>query len=105
MPSSRLLSKTIRVPKVEDLKQREVVSYELGQKMPVPLDTMIWDFQIIDDDGIEQEILAYAVKPQLIDEICRILYGANLLQRIFAPEQFWIGKFCYKTNNLPSILN
>ena len=85
LPASKLLSKTIRVPKVEAAKQKQVVSYELGQKMPFPLSEMNWDFQIIDDDGIEQEILAYAVKPKFTEEICNIAYECGLLPTHLCP--------------------
>jgi len=85
LPSSQLLSKTLRVPKVEQAKQRKIVSYELGQKMPVPLEEMVWDFQVIDDDGIEQEILAFAVKPEFIEEVCRIVCECGLTPTHFCP--------------------
>ena len=62
LPSSKLLAKTLRVPKVESEKQDKIVSFELTQKMPFPLEELVWDYQVIDDDGIEQEIMAFAVK-------------------------------------------
>ena len=52
-PGSFLLTKTIRVPKVEKVKQDKIVGFELSQKMPFPLAELIWDSQIIDDDGVE----------------------------------------------------
>lgn len=85
LPGSKLLSKTLRVPKVESAKQRQVVSYELGQKMPFPLAEMTWDFQVIDDDGIEQEILAFAVKPHFTSELCKIAYQCGLLPTHLCP--------------------
>ena len=85
LPGSKLLSKTLRVPKVESTKQRQVVSYELGQKMPFPLGEMTWDFQVIDDDGIEQEILAFAVKPRFTEELCKIAYECGLLPTHLCP--------------------
>lgn len=85
LPGSKLLSKTLRVPKVESTKQRQVVSYELSQKMPFPLTEMTWDFQVIDDDGIEQEILAFAVKPRFTEELCKIAYGCGLLPTHLCP--------------------
>jgi type IV pilus assembly protein PilM len=85
LPGSKLLSKTLRVPKVESTKQRQVVSYELGQKMPFPLAEMTWDFQVIDDDGIEQEILAFAVKPHFTEELCKIAYECGLLPTHLCP--------------------
>ena len=50
-PGSLLLSKTIRVPHVEEERQRKIVAFALMQKMPVPLTDLIWDYQVIDDDG------------------------------------------------------
>ncbi len=85
LPGSKLLSKTLRVPKVESTKQRKVVSYELSQKMPFPLTEMTWDFQVIDDDGIEQEILAFAVKPRFTEELCKIAYDCGLLPTHLCP--------------------
>ena len=41
LPSSIVLSKTLRVPKVETEKQRKVVEFELSQKMPRVRDTVI----------------------------------------------------------------
>ena len=70
-PGSFLLTKTIRVPKVEKDKQDKIVGFELSQKMPFPLAELIWDYQVIDDDGVEQEILAFAVKPEVAAICCR----------------------------------
>jgi type IV pilus assembly protein PilM len=69
-PGSLLLSKTIRVPHVDEERQRKIVAFELMQKMPVPLTDLIWDYQVIDDDGVEQEILAFAVKPKVAEDFC-----------------------------------
>lgn len=85
LPGSKILSKSLRVPKVESAKQRQVVSYELGQKIPFPLAEMNWDFQVIDDDGIEQEILAYAVKLQFAEELCKLASSCGLLPTHLCP--------------------
>ena len=69
-PGSLLLSKTLRVPHVEEEKQKKIVAFELSQKMPFPLSELIWDYQVIDDDGVEQEILAFAVKPEVAESFC-----------------------------------
>ena len=77
-PGSLLLSKTIRVPHVDEEKQRKIVAFELMQKMPVPLTDLIWDYQVIDDDGVEQEILAFAVKPKVAEEFCEKIMEIGL---------------------------
>ncbi len=86
-PGCLLLTKTIRVPHVEEEKQRKIVAFELMQKMPVPLAELIWDYQVIDDDGVEQEILAFAVKPKVAEDFCeRVMeIGLNPVQITPAP--------------------
>ena len=77
-PGSFLLTKTIRVPRVEKDKQDKIVEFELSQKMPFPLADLIWDYQVIDDDGVEQEILAFAVKPEVAESFCEKLIELGL---------------------------
>ena len=86
-PGSLLLTKTIRVPKVEEEKQTKIVAFELSQKMPFPLSELIWDYQVIDDDGVEQEILAFAVKPEVAESFCErvVEIGLNPIQITPAP--------------------
>jgi type IV pilus assembly protein PilM len=85
LPGSIILSKTLRVPKVEIEKQRKVVSFELSQKMPFPLETLIWDFLVIDDDGIEQEILTFAIKPEVIDQLTNLTFKNGVIPKRFTP--------------------
>jgi type IV pilus assembly protein PilM len=82
-----LISKTIRVPHVEPEKQRKIVSFELSQKMPLPLSDLVWDYIVIDDDGVEEEILAFAVKPEIVEKFCDKLVklGINPVQITPAP--------------------
>ena len=86
-PGSLLLNKTIRVPHVDEEKQKKIVAFELSQKMPFPLAELIWDYQVIDDDGVEQEILAFAVKPEIAESFCDkvVEIGLNPLQITPAP--------------------
>lgn len=86
-PGSLLLNKTIRVPHVDEEKQKKIVAFELSQKMPFPLSELIWDYQVIDDDGVEQEILAFAVKPEIAELFCEkvVEIGLNPVQITPAP--------------------
>lgn len=84
-PGSFLLTKTIRVPKVEKDKQDKIVGFELSQKMPFPLADLIWDYQIIDDDGVEQEILAFAVKPEVAETFCERIVQLGLTPTQLTP--------------------
>ena len=86
-PGGLLLNKTIRVPHVDEEKQKKIVAFELSQKMPFPLSELIWDYQVIDDDGVEQEILAFAVKPEVAESFCEkvVSIGLNPTQITPAP--------------------
>ena len=48
---------------------------------------LIWDYQVIDDDGVEQEILAFAVKPKVAEDFCEKVMeiGLNPVQITPAP--------------------
>jgi len=70
LPGCLLLTKTIRAPRVEESKQRQIVAFELQQKMPYPLAELIWDYQVVEDDGVEQEVLAIAVRPAVAESFC-----------------------------------
>ena len=85
LPGSTLLSKTIRIPHVEKTKQKKIISFELSQKLPVPLTELIWDFSVIDDDGVEEEVLAYAVKPSIVESFCEKLIEIKLNPVLLTP--------------------
>ena len=86
-PGNLLLTKTIRVPHVDNEKQRKIVAFELSQKMPFPLSDLIWDYQIIDDDGVEEEVLAFAVKPEVAENFSEKMLTLGLTPKQITPAQ------------------
>ncbi len=86
-PGNLLLTKTIRVPHVDPEKQRKIVAFELSQKMPFPLSDLIWDYQIIDDDGVEEEVLAFAVKPETAENFSEKMVSLGLIPKQITPAQ------------------
>ncbi len=86
LPSNKLLIKTIRVPKVDIDKQSKIVSFELSQKMPFSLDEMEWNYQVIDDDGIEQEILTFAVKKVHAEKLSRVFFQNGMMLKGMYPS-------------------
>ncbi len=86
-PGNLLLTKTIRVPHVDPEKQRKIVAFELSQKMPFPLADLIWDYQIIDDDGVEEEVLAFAVKPEVAESFSEKMLSLGLTPKQITPAQ------------------
>ena len=78
-PSMLLLTKTIKVPHVSAANQREVVSVEVSKNIPYPLSELVWDYQVVSDDGIETEIFLASMRAQDADELCQTLSSIGIV--------------------------
>lgn len=70
IPGNQVLTKTIRIPHVEASKRAQILAFEAQQNIPYPLDEVVWDSQVVGDDGVETEILFIACKSNTIDNFC-----------------------------------
>jgi len=71
IPGNQVLTKTIRIPHVEEGKRAQIIAFEAQQNIPYPLHEVVWDSQVVADDGVETEVLFIACKSNTIDEFCR----------------------------------
>ena len=71
IPGNQVLTKTIRIPHVEEAKRAQIIAFEAQQNIPYPLHEVVWDSQVVGDDGVETEVLFIACKSNTIDEFCR----------------------------------
>ena len=62
LPGHQLLTKTIRIPHVEEAKRAQVIAFEAQNNIPYPLNEVVWDSQVVGDDGVETEVLFIAAK-------------------------------------------
>jgi type IV pilus assembly protein PilM len=70
LPGNQVLTKTIRIPQVETSKRKEVISYEIQQSIPYALHEVVWDSQVIGDDGVETEVLVVACEVRTLEKLC-----------------------------------
>lgn len=77
IPGNQVLTKTIRIPHVEAAKRIQILAFEAQQNIPYPLHEVVWDSQIVGDDGVETEVLFIACKSNTINEICRSVTAAG----------------------------
>lgn len=82
LPGYQVLTKSIKVPYVEASKRKQVITFEAMQQMPYQLHEVVWDYQIVADDGVEIEVVLIAVKRDMINEFCR-----RMAQDGFPPAQ------------------
>jgi len=81
IPGNQVLTKTIRIPHVEEGKRAQIIAFEAQQNIPYPLHEVVWDSQVVGDDGVETEVLFIACKSNVIDDFC-----ANVAAAGFVPE-------------------
>ena len=77
LPGNQILTKTIRIPHVEEAKRAQVIAFEAQQNIPYPLDEVVWDSQVVGDDGVETEVLFIAAKSSTVDELCGYVAAAG----------------------------
>jgi len=71
IPGNQVLTKTIRIAHVEESKRAQIIAFEAQQNIPYPLHEVVWDTQVVGDDGIETEVLFIACKSDVIDDFSR----------------------------------
>ena len=81
VPGYQLLTKLIKVPHVDESKRAQIIAFEAQQQIPYPLDEVVWDHQIIADDGVETEVILIAVKSEVINDFC-----SEMRQQGITPE-------------------
>jgi type IV pilus assembly protein PilM len=79
LPGNQVLTKTLRVAQVDEAKRMQVIAFEAQQNIPYPLDEVVWDSQVVGDDGIETEVLFIACKSNTIDDFCHRVGQAGFI--------------------------
>mgnify|MGYP006425059671 CR=1 FL=1 len=78
IPGNQVLTKTIRIPHVEAKKRAQIIAFEAQQNIPYPLHEVVWDSQVVGDDGVETEVLFIACKAATINGFCSLVDRAGL---------------------------
>jgi len=79
IPGNQVLTKTIRIANVEESKRNQIIAFEAQQNIPYPLHEVVWDSQVVGDDGIETEVLFIACKANTISDFCDKVATAGLV--------------------------
>ena len=79
IPGNQVLTKTIRIPHVEASKRAQIIAFEAQQNIPYPLHEVVWDSQVVGEDGVETDVLFIACKSNTIDEFCGEVKSAGFI--------------------------
>ncbi len=79
LPGYQLLTKRIKVPKVDPKWRRKAIAYEVEQSLPYALAEVDYDTDVISDDGIEEEVLVVAQRRATTDLLFEALAGLKVV--------------------------
>jgi len=77
-PAFLLLQKPLKVPQVEKDRQAQIVAFEAQNAIPYPLNEVIWDSQLMASDGVEAEVLLFALRADVAARIARLVTATGL---------------------------
>lgn len=77
-PSFLLLQKSLKVPQVEGEGQAQIVAIEAQNAIPYPLNEVIWDSQVMSSDGVEADVLLFALRTEFASRIANQISAIGL---------------------------
>ena len=77
-PAFLLLQKALKVPQVEKARQAQIVAFEAQNAIPYPLNEVIWDSQVMASDGVEAEVLLFALRTEVATKIANLVTSTGL---------------------------
>lgn len=79
IPGRSAFNRTIPLPPVEEKRIPDIVKYEAQQLIPFPIDEVIWDYQRLGENDMEElEVTLFAVKTQIIFSYLASLQAAKV---------------------------
>ncbi len=78
VPGFLLLSKPLKVAQVEKERQAQIVAFEAQNAIPYPLSEVVWGSQVLASDGVEAEVLLFALRTELATRIANEVAATGL---------------------------
>lgn len=85
-PGHLILTKNVKVPQVEASRQRQIIEFEAQEKFPFPPSELVWDSQIISTDGVEAEVVLFAIKRDNANRFAAQMMRAGITPEIIQPS-------------------
>lgn len=73
-----VLNRFVKLPPLEEENIDELVRFEAQQNFPFPIDEVIWDWQVLPNDGIEKEVILVAIKTDVLNDISEMVAETGL---------------------------
>ena len=82
VPSFLLLQKSLKVAQVDSARQAQVIAFEAQNNIPYPLNEVVWDSQIMSTDGVEAEVLLFALRADQAGRIANAIAQTGIRPQV-----------------------
>jgi type IV pilus assembly protein PilM len=97
LPGHHILGKFIKTPAVDESKRAKIVQFEAQQNIPYSLDEVVWDYQVVSEQGLDLELMLAAAKKDVVHGACDALVGAGLGAVSVLPSSVAVMR-CFRYN-------
>ena len=74
-----VLTRFVKLPAIDSDNIDQLVTFEAQQQFPFPLDTVVWDYELLPGAPGEKEVALVAIKSDALDEINSCILGHGFL--------------------------
>ena len=78
LPESKVFLRVISIPKMEEAEIGEAIKWEIEASIPLSVDQVYYDWQLIGEANNKQNILTVAVSKEIVEDILEVFELANL---------------------------
>jgi type IV pilus assembly protein PilM len=78
LPGHHTLAKFLKTPSVAADKRDKIVAFEAQQNIPYPLNEVVWDYQVVSEQGLDLELMLAAIKSDVLAGMCGAVSDAGL---------------------------
>jgi len=102
VPGQSVFARFVKLPGLEAEKIDKIISFEVQQNVPFPIDQVVWDYQLVGGGMGEQiQVVIAAIKRDLLDEINNAVEETGLRTRIVGVASMALyNAFCYNYTGL-----
>ncbi len=107
VPASRTFSRTFTLPVEKEAGIQEAVNLETEQYIPMPLENLYVDYQVIGRDKAQLTVLTCAVPRQFIDSLTDIVEATGIEVALIEPSVTAVSRLLESTNEgggLPTVI-
>lgn len=106
IPTAKTYARTFSLPVQQEKKIKEAVNLEVEQYVPIPLDSLYVDYQVIKRDKENLTVLMCAVPQKAIDEMIEVVQACGIEVAMIEPSINAVARLleCTKEGTMPTVI-